>query len=74
MSQAPRFTRVQKNEFELRERLCNLLEELEPWKEKLTQAIKRSVQRLKKEWDEYDPKSEEIAVIIDFFRHLVYHR
>ncbi|KAG1650418.1 hypothetical protein GQR58_028055 [Nymphon striatum] len=58
---APKFTRLQKNELELRERLCNLLEELEPWKDKLIQAVKRSVQKLKKEWDEYDPKSEEIT-------------
>ncbi|CAM1325174.1 KIAA2026 (predicted), partial [Pycnogonum litorale] len=60
-SKVPRLSRIQKNEIELRNRLRNLRVELDPWKDKLIQAVKRTLQRLKKEWDDYDPKSEELT-------------
>lgn len=45
-------------EIDLYERLNNLLVELEPWEVKLQKAQQKALNRLKKEWEEFEDKEE----------------
>lgn len=52
-----------KSEAELHKRLKNLLTELEPWEVKLQKAAQRVRNRLRREWESFEEKEEEIEDI-----------